>query len=42
MNYDCIIAGGSFAGLAAANQIKRGRVLLIDRKGRLAAPSFLL
>ncbi len=32
MDYDCIIAGGSFAGLAAANQIKRGRVLLIDRK----------
>ncbi len=32
MDYDCIIAGGSFAGLAAANQIRRGRVLLIDRK----------
>ena len=32
MDYDCIIAGGSFAGLAAANQVKRGRVLLIDKK----------
>ncbi|NOX97165.1 MAG: NAD(P)/FAD-dependent oxidoreductase [Nitrospirae bacterium] len=32
MDYDCIIAGGSFAGLAAADQIKRGRVLLIDSK----------
>ncbi len=31
MRYDAIIAGASFAGLAAASQIK-GRVLLIDRK----------
>lgn len=32
MDYDCLIVGGSFAGLAAAAQIKRGRVLLIDKK----------
>ena len=30
--YDVIIAGASFAGLAAANQIRDHRVLLIDRK----------
>ncbi len=32
-HYDAIIAGASFAGLAVASRIKRGRVLLIDRHG---------
>ncbi len=32
MDYDVIIAGGSFAGLAVANQLRGQRVLLIDRK----------
>jgi len=31
-NYDVIIAGASFAGLAVANQLKGYRVLLVDRK----------
>jgi flavin-dependent dehydrogenase len=31
-SYDVIIAGASFAGLAAAHQIRRGRVLLVDRQ----------
>jgi len=30
--YDVIIAGASFGGLAAASQIKAGKVLLIDQK----------
>ena len=30
--YDVIIAGASFAGLAAAREIRNGKVLLIDRK----------
>ena len=30
--YDVIIAGASFAGLAVASRITRGKVLLIDRK----------
>lgn len=31
-NYDVIIAGASFAGLAVTSQIKSGKVLLIDSK----------
>ncbi|MDO8674257.1 MAG: NAD(P)/FAD-dependent oxidoreductase, partial [Dehalococcoidia bacterium] len=31
MKYDAIVAGGSFAGLAVAGQL-RGRILLIDRQ----------
>ena len=31
-NYDVIIAGASFAGLAVARRIKNGKVLLIDSK----------
>lgn len=30
MNYDIIIAGGSFAGLAAAVQLESKRVLLVE------------
>lgn len=30
MNYDVIIAGGSFAGLAAAVQLDGKRVLLVE------------
>lgn len=32
MHYDVIIAGASFAGLAVARYLRRGRVLLLDRK----------
>lgn len=31
-NYDVVIAGASFAGLAVASKIKSGKVLLVDRK----------
>ncbi|NIW91899.1 MAG: hypothetical protein GWN20_03100 [Phycisphaerae bacterium] len=31
-DYDVIIAGASFAGLAVANQLSGHKVLLIDRK----------
>ena len=32
MNYDAIVVGASFAGLAVVNQLRGRRVLLIDRK----------
>src|SRR5271157_3849968 len=32
MEYDAVIVGGSFAGLAVASELKDCRVLLIDRK----------